>query len=168
MKKFLKIIGIIFLIFIVLGVIGTLTGKSNKKLDIKNSLQEGYKQGEETLKKEPTVSKKTAILSGKDETGKVIVQEISVWENAGSGVNNVTNGTVPNNTKVDVLDSKTVEGVTFYQISSAVGKVDVLPTDPQLREKAKKEKPQSEWTVEADVGFPVKGWVTSDFITNLK
>ena len=71
-------------------------------------------------------------------------------------------------TKVEILETTTAEGFTFYKIKSSVGKVDILPTYLQIRKKAMEEKPKSEWTVEADASFPVEGWIMADFITNLE
>jgi len=177
MTKLLKIIGIVFLIFIVVGIIGSKNSPNNKKLDVKKSIEEGYKKEGEVLKKEsktePTnkieFTKKEAILSGKDESGKIVLQDINIWGKAGSGgIDNVTIGTVPDNTKIEVLDKKTVEGFVFYRIKSSVGKVSMLPTNFGARKKAMDKLPQSEWTVEADPDFPVDGWVIEDFVTNLK
>ena len=52
MKKILKIIGVAFFIFIVLGIIGSISNPNSKKLDVKKSLEEGYKKGEVAIKNE--------------------------------------------------------------------------------------------------------------------
>lgn len=186
MKKKLVIGGIVLILLIII-----FNSVANND-QVKNAFEEGKKNATQTFSPTPTTisteevktdatqnfsptptttsTKKEAILSGgKDETGKVIVQDINIWMKPGSGgVDNVTIGTVLDNTKVEVLESTTAEGVIFYHIKSSVGKVSVLPTDFEARKKAMATRPQSEWTVEADPSFPVDGWVTSDFVTNLK
>jgi hypothetical protein len=165
MKKKLVIGGVALLLLIII------ISSVSKNDQVNKAFEAGKKDAAQNLNPTPSVTtiNKTAILSGKDESGKVDVQDISIWMKPGSGgVDNVTAGTVPTGTKVEVLGSTTVENVLFYHIKSSVGVVDVLPTDPSAREKAKATKPQSEWTVEADPSFPVDGWVTADFVTNIK
>lgn len=165
MKKKLVIGGVALLIFIIF------ISSVSKNSQVKNAFEQGKKDAAQNLNPTPaaTTINKTAILSGKDESGKVIVQDIAIWMKPGSaGVDNVYAGTVPDGTKVEVLESTTAEGFLFYHIKSSVGRVDVLPTNLGAREKAKETKPQSEWTVEADPSFQVDGWVTADFVTNLK
>ena len=122
-----------------------------------------------TAESEPQVIQNATISSKDPKTGEILLQEINVWQKAGSGgLDNVTEGSVPHGTRVEVLESKEAEGVIFYHIRSSVGKVSILPTDFNKRKKMMEEKPQEEWTVPADESFPVEGWVHQDFITNLE
>ena len=184
MKKIIKW-GLI--IFVGLMVLGAILGDS----DSTESPSQGESQVDSQIEKQeveeqvtedrtevvkpanPTeveVKTQSAILSGADpETGEVLVPDINVWEEAGSGgPSNVTVGRVPHNTKVEVIDSKDVDGVIFYHILSSTGEVSVLPTDFEARGKAMEKRPENEWFVEADATFPVEGWVTDSFITNLQ
>lgn len=128
-------------------------------------------QKEQAIESPEEQIKKFAVLSGIDRNpessaySELVVQEINVWEKAGSGgPNNMAIGKVPHDTKVEVLEIKEVEGNTFYKIRSFVGEVSALPTDFALRKKKMEELPESEWFVPADETFPVEGWVIEDFI----
>lgn len=129
------------------------------------------KQKEQAIESPEEQIKKFAVLSGIDRDpessayGELVVQEINVWEKAGSGgPENVTIGRIPHNTKVEVIESKEAEGETFYLVRSFVGKVSVLPTDFALRKKKMEELPENEWFVEADETLPVEGWVIRSFV----
>lgn len=174
MKKIIKWGLIIFGGLLVLGLVFG-SGKSTKDSSQDSGQVEEQQIEEQASENEvietPTFPEKEdkrqfAILSGKDpETGDAI-PEINVWEKAGSGgVDNVAIGNIPYNTKVEVIESKEVEGETFYHIRSAVGKVSILPADFALRKKKMEELPESEWSVPADETFPVEGWVSEVFIT---
>lgn len=164
MKKFL--IGTVVVIFglIIISSIGKMAGNPAVK-DAFNKGQEDAKKALET----PKPVKHAVLLSDLKDTGEPVVDNIILFENAGSGgVENAPMGTVPHNTKVEVIESRVADGITFYHIRSSVGKVDVLPTNLQLRQKAMETKPKSEWYVDADPTFPVEGWVTDDFVKNVE
>lgn len=185
-----KIVLIVIGLLILIGIISS-SGKENNKKSPSTGEQKISQQPTQNLELPilspvptssplPTSSPiqkklKYAVLSGVDNDpksdtfGEIIVQEINIWEKAGSGGrNNMSIGNVPHNTKVEVIESKEVEGVTFYHIRSSIGNVSVLPTDFDEREKAMKKKPKEEWYVPADETFPVEGWVIDDFVTDLQ
>jgi len=157
MKKIIKLVIAVFLFLIAIIAIISLTSER-----VKEAREQGYEADHQSAQE----VKKYAILSGKDhETGEVLVLEINVWQEAGSGgIENVSIGSVPHGARVEVLESKEVEGNTFYKIRSSVGKISVLPTDFNLRGRKMKELPESEWTVPADETFPLEGWVADSFI----
>ncbi len=134
----------------------------------KDSYERGKEAGQGSKPDKSDETEGFAVLSGEDETGDII-QNINVWQKAGSGgIDNVTIGNIPHGTKVEVIEKKNVDGKIFYHVRSSVGNVSVLPTTWEARGEAMEERPKSEWYVEADVSFPVEGWVIDSFITNLK
>lgn len=156
-KRILKgtVIGLV-LMFVAIVVIGMSS----------DSVQNSRERGSESEKSDEI--KSFAVLSGEDETGDII-QNINVWQEAGSGgIDNVAIGNIPHGIKVEVIEEKNVDGRIFYHVRSSVGNVSVLPTTWEARGRAMEERPKSEWYVEADVSFPVEGWVVDSFITNLK
>lgn len=188
-----KIALIIIGLFILIGIIGS-SGKENKKdsslleeqkqevqkpeenQKVKEVKEEEKKTAEQKESPKPVVQekKKYAVLSGidndpkSDAYGEIVIQEINVWEEAGSGEpNNVAVGRIPHDTAVEVLESKDIEGNTFYKIRSSIGKVSVLPTNFNLRKNKMEELPESEWFVPADETFPVEGWVIDSFVTEI-
>jgi hypothetical protein len=154
--------------------------ESNQPETTKSPTKQGVKDDERDMMREETKAETTnreatfaikfpaSSLSGKDEAGNLIAKDISIWKEAGDGLGNMVIGTVPDNTEVEVLESKTVEGFIFYHINSSVGKVSVLPTDFEARKRAMEERPESDWHVDADPSFVVEGWVSDSFITKLK
>jgi hypothetical protein len=164
MKKFLKWTVVVIIGLIVISFIGSIIANPATK-DAFNKGQEAAKKTLDT----PKPTKHAVIVGIVNKAGEALVDNVNVWENAGSsGVDNVTVGTVPPDTKVEVIESKEAEGVTFYHIRSITGMVSVLPTDINLRKKAMETKPQSEWTVSADASFPLEGWVSGDFVKNVE
>lgn len=180
-----KVIKWVLIIFFGLFVLGTILGDSDnnsdgsKKSINKNQIEEVSKdliENDEAVNEEVDEREsedinqpRHAILSGKDpETGEVLLEEINVWEKAGSGgVDNMAIGNIPHNTRVEVLEEKEVDGNIFYHIRSSVGKVSILPTDFNARKVAMEKRPKEDWHVYADESFPVEGWVTDSFITEL-
>jgi hypothetical protein len=138
--------------------------ESNQPETTKSPTKQGVKDDERDMMREETKAETT----NKDEAGNLIAKDISIWKEAGDGLGNMVIGTVPDNTEVEVLESKTVEGFIFYHINSSVGKVSVLPTDFEARKRAMEERPESDWHVDADPSFVVEGWVSDSFITKLK
>ncbi len=139
-----------------------------KQTEVRNPFEKDNKNGNNINAKENKTepAKKEAILSLRDKSGKILVQDINIWNGAGTGGNIMAIGTVPDGTKVEVLEIKTVEGIVYYRIKSSVGKVSILPTTFAARKKAMEERPESEWNIDADPSFPVEGWVTGRSILN--
>lgn len=151
------------------------TQKPEEKQKVKEVKEKEKKSTEQKESPKPSVAQekqKYAVLSGidndpnSDAYGEIVVQKINVWEKA-EGFS-MAIGDIPHNTKVEVLESKEIEGNTFYKIRSSIGKVSVLPTDFNLRKKKMEELPKSEWSVPADETFPVEGWVIESFVTKLE
>jgi len=144
--------------------------ENNQNLS-KSKLEKAFREGQEAggLVGEDEKKLRYAILSGKDpKTGELLLEDINVWKEAGDGgVDNMAIGNVPDNTKVEVLEEKEVDGTVFYHIRSSVGKVSILPATFNARKVAMDKRPKEDWHVEADEGFPVEGWVTDSFITEL-
>lgn len=133
-----------------------------------NSSDDSFDKGKEAgLQSVDVVGQ--VLISGKDEDGEIVAEEINVWQKAGSGGSqNVVVGRIPHNAQVDYLDTEEVEGNIFYHIRSSIGKVSVLPTEFAVREKKMKELPESEWFVVAADDFLVDGWVIDSFIVDLQ
>lgn len=156
MKKILIWVAVVIVGLIIISAVGSAISNPSTK--------EAFNKGQQDAKKALDTQKPTkhAVIAS-------TAGDVNVWEKAGSsGADNVTAGTVPVDTKVEVIESKEAEGVTFYHIRSVVGKVSVLPTDINQRKKAMETKPQSEWTVPADASFLLEGWVTADFVKNIE
>jgi len=183
-KSLRGIITVLLLIVVLISgagwVIYTPTEKSQNlpKGKIEKSFKEGVEAGkrareediderESEIVQEDENKFRYAILSGKDsETGELLLKDINVWQKAGEGgVDNVTIGNVPDNTKVEVLEEKEVDSNVFYRIRSSVGKVSILPATFNARKVAMEERPKEDWHVDADESFPVEGWVIDSFVT---
>lgn len=159
MKKFLIGAVVVIIGLIVIGSIGKTAGNPA----VKDAFNKGQQDAKKALETPKPV--KHAVIS----SGFTTLTDISVWKNPGSGgADNVTVGSVPIDAKVEIIESKEADGVTFYNIRSFTGKVSMLPTDINLREKAKATKPQSEWNETADANFPVEGWISADFVKNIE
>lgn len=163
-----KIIALIIIGIVVLLVIVSSSGGDNKKEPPVLEEEEVITEQKELLNSPPAQEKKIyAVLSETD--NELVIGEINTWQEAGSGgPDNVATGRIPHNTKVEVLESKEVEGNAFYKVRSSVGKVSVLPTDFNLRKEKMEKLPENEWFVPADETFPVEGWVIDSFVTEIK
>jgi len=172
-KRLRGVIAVILLIVALISGVGWLIyipNENNQNLS-KSKLEKDFREGQEAggLVRENEKKLRYAILSGKDpETGELLVEDINVWEEAGDGgADNMAIGNVPDNTKVEVLEEKEVDGNVFYHIRSSVGKVSILPTTFNARKVAMDKRPKEDWHVPADESFPVEGWVSDSFITEL-
>lgn len=166
-KKIVRIFGISTFVFFVLFSVTTDRDKAKQTNTDKSNTEKAAEQKRETKQESNQV--KTAILTGKDpQADELVVSTINVWQKAGEGgKDNVTVGTVPHNTKVEVIEKKKIENVIFYHIRSSVGEVSVLPTELGARTKTMQERPRSEWFFDADNNNPVDGWVANSFVIDL-
>lgn len=97
--------------------------------------------------------------------GGILEEKINVWQKAGSGgIDNMAIGRVPHNTKVKLLEIKTVDGRKFYHITSTTGEYSVLSTNFNTRKQQMAKKPESEWYIKADEDFVIDGWVVESFV----